>query len=139
MTGWSQLFQGNYEKGVRNLEEADKIKAKITRGLNEPNASLEMAGMYRRVESMSHQTYYYWRAIERIRQAEDGLFDLRGTIPHASILREKARIARESGLLDEDPDALESEANRIEEDFYAREKADRARHELPRPYGSSGK
>jgi hypothetical protein len=135
--GYSQIHLGKFEEGVRNVEEADSINTKKLKGRDEPFRSLEMTEMYRTVALLSHETSYYWRAIERIKKAEDSiLFSTFGprsnTIAHANVLREKARIARESGLLDENPEDLEAQANRMEEDFHARARADRARHELPR-------
>ena len=80
--------------------------------------------------------FFRCRTTERIKKAEDEvLFSefgyLTGSIAHVKVLREKSRIAREAGLLEVNPDAIDSEANRMEEAFYARERADQARHGLP--------
>lgn len=134
--GYAQTLQRKYEEGVRNVEEADIINAELTKGFNEPSASIEMAKFYRLVASSSQEAHYYSKAMQRITKAEDLILSLkynylRDTIAHANILREKAIIVREAGFTGVNPDDIDFEANRMEETFYARERANQARHKLP--------
>jgi len=135
--GYSQIIQGKYEEGLRNIEEADDINAKWTKGFNEPTASLDMAKTYRTVASLSHQAHLYHRAAERIKKAEELLqtpafIYLKNSIFNVNLLREKSQIIREAGFLEPNPDDINLEATRMENAFYARERADRERHELSR-------
>jgi tetratricopeptide (TPR) repeat protein len=131
--GYVKIAQGDYEKGIREIEEADRIETELYQGMSEPNTSIRMSRLYRGIARATGQPRYYQRALERIKKAEDGVVsfkfgNLSQTIAHANVLRERAAIVREYAIRDEDPDGIEEQADRMEKAFRDREKADRERH-----------
>jgi hypothetical protein len=135
--GYAKIATGDYEKGIREVEEADMIQAEQLKGMNEPNASIRMSGLYRAIARVTGQPRYYQRALERIKRVEDGVVSFKygslgQTIAHSNVLKERAAIAREFAIPGENPVAIEEEANRMEKAFLDKEKSDQERHGIAR-------